>query len=189
MTPLPRGRAVAVSKRLSYVLRHHPGSIGLTLDDAGWVSTAALLSALAADNFQVSRDELRDVVVTSDKQRFAIDDEQDRIRANQGHSVQVDLGLAPKQPPATLFHGTIERFLPSIMRDGLLPQSRLFVHLSGDLETAAKVGARHGKPLILGMPAAAMAADGSTFFQAANGVWLIDRVPPERLRIFDGDED
>ncbi|MDD9207978.1 RNA 2'-phosphotransferase [Georgenia sp. 10Sc9-8] len=175
-----RGDRTAVSKRLAYVLRHDPGSVGLRLDPGGWVHIPELLSALARAGLTLTPDELRHVVETSDKQRFAVAG--DRIRANHGHSVPVDLGLSPQAPPELLFHGTVSRSLPAIRRHGLRPGSRQMVHLSADEDTARAVGARRGSPVVLEVRAGALAADGAEFFRSASGVWLVDHVPPDYLR-------
>jgi putative RNA 2'-phosphotransferase len=176
---------VRLSKRLSYVLRHAPGSIGLTLDDAGWVDVEQLLIALAQHGRPVTRAELDDVVARNDKQRFAFDTTGTRIRASQGHSVPIELGYVPERPPAELFHGTVERNLAAILADGLRPGNRHAVHLSPDVETATRVGARRGRPVVLRVDAAAMAAEGAAFTRSANGVWLVDVVPARHLRVFD----
>ena len=166
------------SKRLSYVLRHAPDSVGLTLDAAGWVDVDALLAALGW-----TRAELERVVATNDKRRFALDDTGTRIRASQGHSVAVDLGYAAEIPPPVLFHGTAERNLPAIEAEGLRPGRRHAVHLSPDEATARRVGARHGRPVVLRVDAEGMARDGAVFTRSANGVWLVDAVPPARLTV------
>jgi putative RNA 2'-phosphotransferase len=171
---------VRLSKRLSYVLRHAPGSAGLTLDDAGWVDVDDLMAAL-----RLTRAELDDVVARNDKQRFAFDASGTRIRASQGHSVPIDLGYTPASPPAELFHGTVERYLAAILVEGLRPGNRHAVHLSPDVETARKVGARRGRPVVLRVDAAALAAEGAAFTRSANGVWLIDAVPPRYLSVLD----
>lgn len=165
---------IRLSKRMSKALRHQPGRVGLTLDPAGWVPVADLLNALG-----VTEAELREVVAQNDKKRFTI--EGDRIRANQGHSVEVALGLPVAVPPDQLFHGTVAQFLDDIMRDGLRPMSRHDVHLSPDVETARRVGARRGRPLILTVDARAMHADGHEFQLSANGVWLTQHVPARYL--------
>ncbi|WP_164702016.1 RNA 2'-phosphotransferase [Modestobacter sp. KNN46-3] len=167
---------VRLSRRLSHVLRHAPDSAGLTLDDAGWVGVDDLLAAL-----QLTRSQLDDVVGRNDKRRFAFDDSGTRIRASQGHSVPVALGYGPAVPPDDLFHGTVERFLAAILAEGLRPGSRHAVHLSPNAETARRVGARRGRPVVLRVDAAAMVQDGATFTRSANGVWLVDAVPPHRL--------
>ncbi|XVQ13402.1 RNA 2'-phosphotransferase [Spirillospora sp. CA-255316] len=172
-------RVVKVSKYLSKHLRHQPERIGLTLDPAGWADVGELLRAAAAHRFPITRDELDHVVAANDKQRFAFDDTGERIRASQGHSIPVDLGLPVTEPPPVLFHGTVASALPEIRRDGLRPMRRHAVHLSPDRETATRVGARRGKPVILTVDAAGMAAAGHEFRVSANGVWLVDVVPPE----------
>jgi putative RNA 2'-phosphotransferase len=171
--------SVRTSKFLSLVLRHDPGRIGVALDDAGWTEVARLLAACAAHGVSITRDELAAIVASSDKQRFALSSDGERIRANQGHSVEVDLQLPPAQPPAMLFHGTVERALASIRNGGLVRGKRHHVHLSPDVETATKVGARRGKPVILTIRAGDMAAAGHVFYRSANGVWLVEHVPPE----------
>lgn len=170
-----------VSKFLSLVLRHEPQKIGIALDGAGWVSVADLLAAMAAHNFPVTEAELRHVVETSDKKRFALSEDGLRIRASQGHSVPVELGYQPATPPTILYHGTVERFLPSIRATGLVKGARHHVHLSADVATAQKVGDRRGRAIVLAIDAAAMAADGLLFCVSANGVWLTDHVPPNYI--------
>jgi len=148
------------SKFLSLVLRHDPARIGITLDAAGWTDVAALLTACAAHGVAISRDELAALVASSDKQRFALSPDGSRIRANQGHSVPVELGLAAAAPPARLFHGTVAAALPGIRAAGIEKRSRHHVHLSADRATAGKVGGRRGKPVILVVRADDMAAAG-----------------------------
>ena len=171
-----------ISKFLSLVLRHQPEAAGVVLDDAGWVEVDKLLQGCARAGRPISRAQLEEVVATSPKQRFALSTDGQRIRANQGHSVEVELGYAPATPPATLFHGTHEGVVGAIMGQGLLPMGRHHVHLSGDEHTASVVGARHGKSVVFVVDAAAMHAQGHTFFQSDNGVWLTDRVPVAYLR-------
>jgi putative RNA 2'-phosphotransferase len=167
-------RMIRLSKRMSKALRHKPERVGLALDPHGWVAVTDLLNALG-----VAEEELREVVARNDKQRFTI--EGDRIRANQGHSVEVDLGLPVATPPNTLFHGTVAQFLDDILRDGLRPMSRHDVHLSPDVETARRVGARRGRPVILTVDAKAMSDAGHEFRLSANGVWLTQHVPAPYL--------
>jgi putative RNA 2'-phosphotransferase len=174
---------VRVSKRLSYVLRHHPGSVGLALDGGGWAEVEALLAGLAAHGLPLTRAELDHVVAVDDKQRFAFDDTRGRIRASQGHSRPVDLGYDVQLPPEELFHGTVDRFLPAILSGGLQPGRRHAVHLSADVATARTVGGRRGRPVVLRVDAAAMAAAGHAFTRSANGVWLTDAVPVQFLRV------
>ena len=176
---------VRTSKRLSYVLRHRPVSIGITLDDAGWVDVDVLLAALAAHGPEVTRAELDHVVATNDKRRFAFDRTGTRIRASQGHSVAVELGYAPETPPPVLFHGTVEAALAGILAEGLRPGRRHAVHLSADVATARTVGARRGRPVVLRVDAAALADAGTVFTRSANGVWLVPAVPPGFLVLHD----
>lgn len=173
-------RTVKVSKYLSKHLRHQPEQIGLTLDEGGWVEIETLMAAVAAHGFRFTRAELDHVVATNDKRRFAI--EGTRIRASQGHSVEVDLGLAPATPPSYLYHGTVARNLDAIRAEGLRPMNRHDVHLSADRETATRVGARRGRPIVLAVDAAAMHRDGHIFRLSANHVWLTTAVPPRYLR-------
>lgn len=173
-------RTVKVSKYLAKHLRHQPERIGIRLDPHGWVTIDELLRAAARHGFPITRAELDHVVAANDKQRYAI--EGDRIRASQGHTVAVDLGLPPSPPPAYLYHGTVGRALDAIRAEGLRPMNRLHVHLSADRETAARVGARRGRPVILSVDAGAMHRAYHLFYVSANGVWLTDSVPPEFLR-------
>ncbi len=174
-------RLVKTSKYLSRHLRHEPARLGLALEPGGWVRVDDLLAACAARSFALTRAELEEVVARNDKQRFAFDATGARIRASQGHSVPVDLGLAPATPPAVLFHGTARGRLDAILREGLRPMRRHDVHLSADTATARRVGARHGPPVVLQVDAAAMAADGHAFRVTDNGVWLVAHVPPAHL--------
>jgi len=168
----------ATSKALSYVLRHRPSSIGVELDGAGWVRIADLLAAFARIGRPIPRDLLDRVVEGTDKRRFEVDG--DRIRAAQGHSVPVELGLAPVTPPDRLYHGTSARFLESIRAEGLRRGRRHDVHLSPDAETAHRVGARRAGPTVmLRIDAAGMHRAGHVFYRAANGVWLTAAVPPQ----------
>lgn len=169
-----------VSKYLSKHLRHQPERIGLTLDEGGWVEIDALLGAAAAHGFRITRDELDHVVATNDKKRFAI--EGTRIRASQGHSIDIDLDLPSATPPPYLYHGTVARALDAIRAEGLRPMNRHDVHLSPDRETATRVGARRGRPVVLSVDAGAMHRDGHIFHISANGVWLTQAVPPQYLR-------
>jgi putative RNA 2'-phosphotransferase len=175
-------RLVRISKFLAKHLRHAPGAIGLTLDAEGWAGVDELLAASARHGFAIAYDDLIAVVETNDKRRYAFDAAGERIRAVQGHSVAVDLGLEPREPPETLYHGTVERFLASISERGLVPGTRRHVHLSADVETARKVGARRGRPVVLEVAAGRMHRDGLAFFRSENGVWLADAVPPVYLR-------
>jgi putative RNA 2'-phosphotransferase len=167
---------VSTSKFLSLVLRHQPGIIGLTLDDTGWAEIDTLIR-LSQPHRPLTRALIERTVEGNSKQRFAISDDGLRIRANQGHSIQVDLGFVPVTPPALLYHGTATRFLETIRHEGLVKRSRLHVHLSTDARTATSVGARHGKAAVLIVRAGEMAAAGHAFFRSGNGVWLTDNVP------------
>ncbi|MEU2064640.1 RNA 2'-phosphotransferase [Streptomyces sp. NPDC013455] len=173
-------RTVKVSKYLSRHLRHQPGRIGLTPDPGGWVEIDALLAAATAHGFRFTREELDHVVATNDKQRFVIED--GRIRASQGHSIEVDLGLPPATPPPHLYHGTVPARLAAIRAEGLRPMNRHAVHLSADRETATRVGARRGRPVVLTVDSGTMHRDGHVFHLSANGVWLTAAVPPQYLR-------
>lgn len=172
-----------ISKTLSYHLRHRPDELGLTLAPGGWVGVDELLAALARNGKTITRTQLDEVVARNTKQRFAFDETGTRIRANQGHSVAVDLELAVTMPPAVLYHGTSEPILATIMREGLKKMGRHHVHLSADVATARNVGARHGPPLVLVVDAAAMHAAGHVFYRSANGVWLVEHVPPAFLTL------
>lgn len=174
-------KLVRTSKFLSLVLRHQPELIGITLDAAGWVSVSDLLRACGEHGRAITLEELREVVATNDKQRFAFSDDGERIRASQGHSVTVELGYTPAAPPEFLFHGTVEKFLPSIRKGGLKKGARHHVHLSPDEETARRVGQRRGRPFILKVSSGRMHRDGHSFFLSTNGVWLTEHVPPAYL--------
>lgn len=170
------------SKLLSLVLRHRPEMIGIVLDEAGWTSVPELIQALARFGEPISLPELEALVAASDKQRFAFSADRSMIRANQGHSVPVDLGLEPVVPPDTLFHGTARQFVDAILRDGLSKRKRHHVHLHADRAVASVVGKRRGEAVILSIDAAAMHDRGHRFFVTENNVWLTDSVPPEFIR-------
>jgi putative RNA 2'-phosphotransferase len=176
-------RLVRVSKFLSKHLRHQPERIGLVLAPGGWVSVDDLLRACDQHRFPVTRDELSEVVERNDKKRFSFDETGTRIRANQGHSVEVDLQLEPLQPPDVLYHGTGQPSVPAIQKNGLLKMSRHHVHLSAEIKTARTVGTRHGSPVVFVVDAAKMHHDGHVFYRSDNGVWLVDSVPAEYLTI------
>ncbi|MBC3908431.1 RNA 2'-phosphotransferase [Undibacterium umbellatum] len=171
----------SLSKFLSYVLRHQPDSIDIKLDEQGWTEIAALINQAARHGKRFKLEDLHEAVRTSDKQRFAVSEDGLRIRANQGHSVKVDLALPVTVPPDVLYHGTASRFIASIMKEGLRPGSRHHVHLSTTITTARTVGARHGAPVILKVMAEQMQEDGFQFLVSPNGVWLCDSVPSKYL--------
>ena len=174
-------RLVRVSKYLALRLRHRPHEIGLVLDERGWADVDALLAGAAGDGLRITREELDLVVETNSKGRYEIDPSGRRIRARQGHSVAVELGLGTSNPPEILFHGTVERVVPRIRREGLLAMGRRHVHLSADRETAEAVGRRRGDPVVLSVRSGAMRSDGHDFWLTGNGVWLTDHVPPRYL--------
>jgi len=175
-------RIVIISKYLSKHLRHQPDAIGIQLAAGGWVNVDKLLAACANNQFPITRQELDEVVATSDKKRFSFDATGTLIRANQGHSVEIDLQLEPVVPPNVLYHGTREKAVESIMQTGLVKMRRHHVHLSQDIATAKTVGARHGKPVVFVVDAGIMHQDGYKFYCSDNGVWLVDAVPPEYLQ-------
>jgi putative RNA 2'-phosphotransferase len=174
---------VRLSKFLSLVLRHDPGAIGIELDANGWTSVDELITKAAAKDQRFDMEELRAIVSESDKQRFAMSADGTRIRANQGHSIEVQLGYEPNEPPTELFHGTAAHNLELILAQGLIKGARHHVHLSADKETALKVGQRHGKPAILRVDSGSMHRSGIVFYRSENGVWLTDHVPPVFLQM------
>lgn len=180
---MDKSRSVKISKYLSKHLRHQPESIGLKLEPGGWVDVENLLTSCANHQFSITRVELEKIVAESDKQRFSFDETKTRIRANQGHSIEVDLQLLPQIPPDVLYHGTAKQFISSILESGLQKMSRHHVHLSPDIETAKKVGSRRGSPVILRIDAIAMHVAGFIFYCSENGVWLVDSVPSEYLQL------
>ena len=173
---------VRISKTLSYWLRHRPDEARLTLSTDGWTQTDAVLAALAAQGLPGDFETLLAVVEGNDKQRFEFSSDLAHVRARQGHSINVNLALEPQTPPPLLFHGTVERFLSAIMAEGLSKMQRHHVHLSADIATAQRVGARRGKAVVLRIDASAMHGAGATFFVTTNGVWLTAHVPPGYLR-------
>ncbi|MBC9933265.1 RNA 2'-phosphotransferase [Chitinophaga qingshengii] len=166
-----------ISKFLSLILRHSPETIGLQLDSQGWASIQELMSKAAGKGQRFTVDELLIVVAENDKQRFALSEDNTRIRANQGHSVKIALDLEAVAPPEYLYHGTVGKFMPAIRKEGLLKMSRHHVHLSEKRDTAVAVGSRRGLPVILTVHSGRMFRDGMPFFCSANNVWLTDHVP------------
>lgn len=179
---MDNSRLVKISKYLSKHLRHQPERIGITLSPGGWVAVNELLTACKKHQFPISRDELDLVVEYNDKQRFSFDSTGTLIRANQGHSVEVDLQLEAVVPPDVLYHGTGHKAVESILQTGLCKMSRHHVHLSTDIVTATTVGARHGKPVVFAVNTKAMYQAGYEFYCSDNNVWLVDNVPREYLQ-------
>ena len=166
------------SKFISLILRHKPETIGISLDEHGWADVQELIAGInASGSDHLDMDLLEEIVRTDEKQRYSFNDDHTRIRANQGHSIPVDVELEEKNPPDVLYHGTGEKYVSSIDEQGLVSKSRLYVHLSADIPTAKKVGSRHGKPVIYTVDCAKMAADGFKFYLSANNVWLTKAVP------------
>ena len=168
------------SKFIALLLRHKPEAAGLTLDEHGWADTDELIQAVNT-RYPLNREALEEIVRTDEKQRYAFNEDHSKIRANQGHSIPVDVEPEKKDPPEFLYHGTADRFEESILREGLKAQSRLYVHLSSDEETALSVGKRHGRPVIFRVRSGDMAKDGHSFWLSANHVWLCESVPPKYL--------
>ncbi len=169
------------SKYLSLILRHKPETIGITLDEHGWANVDELIAGIAKTH-DCDMDILEEIVRTDEKQRYSFNEDKTLIRANQGHSIAVDVELEEAVPPEELWHGTGEKYVESIDRQGLIPKSRLYVHLSKDRDTAVKVGSRHGKPVIYLVKAGDMSRDGYPFYLSKNGVWLTKKVPVEYLK-------
>lgn len=174
------------SRFLALVLRHKPEEAGITLDEHGWANVDELVKGIAARH-PFNMEMLEEIVATDSKSRYSFNEDHTLIRANQGHSVDVDVELVPKDPPEVLYHGTAQRFLDSILEQGLLPKGRLYVHLSSDAETAFKVGRRHGSPVVLKVDAGAMREGGFEFFLSKNGIWLTKHVPAEYLEMIQAD--
>ena len=170
-----------LSRFLSLVLRHRPERIGVQLDRNGWADVQDLITAARAAGVPLTDGRLREVVARNDKQRFSFSRDGRHVRANQGHSITVDLELVPCAPPEELFHGTAKQSLSAIRHQGLTARGRLHVHLSGDAGTAMTVGRRHGDPVVLTVAAGDMSRQGHEFFRSANGVWLTHHVPPDYL--------
>ena len=168
------------SKYLSLILRHRPEAVGITLDEHGWARVDELIAGIKKTQ-KFNMDILEEIVRTDNKQRYSFNEDHTLIRANQGHSIPVDVELPVTEPPEVLWHGTGQKYVESIDQKGLLPKGRLYVHLSGDLKTAVNVGSRHGKPVVYQVDSARMAADGYLFYRSVNGVWLTKKVPVEYL--------
>ena len=171
---------VKISKYMSMILRHRPEVIGITLDEHGWADVDELIAGIARNN-KFNREILDEIVRTDSKQRYSFNEDGTKIRANQGHSIHVDLGLQPVEPPEILWHGTAEKYVDSIDKTGLKPGNRMQVHLSPDKDTAEKVGSRHGKPVVYRVKSGEMYRKGFRFYRSVNGVWLTIMVPAEYL--------
>lgn len=173
----------STSKFIALILRHKPETVGIALDEHGWAKVDELIVGInATGNHNLTKELLEEIVRTDEKRRYAFNEDHTLIRANQGHSVSVDVELKEMGPPPVLYHGTGEKYANSIDRQGLIPKTRLYVHLSADTETAHKVGSRHGKPVIYRVDCQRMAADGFVFYRSVNGVWLTRKVPPKYLQ-------
>jgi len=170
-----------ISKFMSLILRHEPEIIGIVLDKNGWADTNELIEGMNRVGHHVTLDNVKEIVKTNDKQRFKFNEDYTKIRANQGHSVSVDVELTETKPPDLLYHGTATRFVQSIKNEGLIAKSRLYVHLSGDTATAVKVGERHGSPVVLTVASGSMYADGFKFYLSDNNVWLTTAVPAKYI--------
>lgn len=171
---------IEMSKFVAFILRHKPEAIGITLDEHGWANVSELISGICKTRY-ITMDMLEEIVYTDTKKRYSFNEDKTLIRANQGHSVAVDVELKETAPPPVLYHGSGEKYLSSIEEQGLIPKSRLYVHLSRDYETALAVGSRHGSPVVFLVDSAKMSADGFKFFLSENGVWLTKSVPVNYL--------
>jgi putative RNA 2'-phosphotransferase len=175
---------IDTSKYISYILRHRPDAIGITLDEHGWADVTELIEGVNKTH-PIDMETLEKIVREDPKQRYSFNEDKTLIRANQGHSVPVDVELEQVAPPEFLYHGTGEKYAGSIERIGLIPKSRLYVHLSADIETALNVGQRHGNPIVYRVSSGEMNKDGHVFYRSVNGVWLIKTVPAQYLRKLD----
>ena len=171
----------SISVFISLVLRHKPDAAGITLDQHGWADIRALIKGVSAAGYPLDMQTLEEIVATDEKGRYSFNENKTKIRANQGHSVSVDVELEEAEPPELRWHGTGMQSKDAIFKEGLFPQSRLYVHLSADEETAVKVGSRHGKPFIFRVKAGEMHRAGFVFYRSVNGVWLTKQVPAEYL--------
>jgi putative RNA 2'-phosphotransferase len=166
----------STGKFLSLILRHKPETVGISLDEHGWANVEELIAGVRKSRPAFDLAMLEEIVATNNKQRYSFNEDHSLIRANQGHSIPVDVELEQAVPPAVLYHGTGEKFVESILRTGLVPKSRLYVHLSKDVETARAVGKRHGKSVVFQVDALKMTEDGLPFFLSKNGIWLTAQV-------------
>ncbi len=177
------GNLDKLSVFISLVLRHRPDAAKISLDEHGWANVDELIRGINDTGRKINMELLEEIVRTDNKQRYSFNEDKTLIRANQGHSIPVDVELEEKQPPQYLYHGTAERFLDAVMAEGLKPMSRLYVHLSKDAETAVKVGKRHGKPVVLKIKAEEMEKDGIRFYLSQNGVWLTKYVAVKYIEL------
>ena len=168
---------IKTGKFMSLILRHSPETIGISLDENGWADVDELLKGMKKKGHNINMFMLEEIVATNNKKRYSLSDDKTKIRANQGHSINVDVQIKQHTPPPVLYHGTAERFLDEIKKDGISKRNRQHVHLSEDVETAVSVGKRHGRPVVLRVDAAAMEQDGFKFWLSENGVWLCEQVP------------
>lgn len=178
---------IKLGRFLSLVLRHNPDAAGISLDGHGWADVEALLNGVRGTGRQIDRETLERIVRENNKQRYSFNEDHTKIRANQGHSLQVDVELRETKPPRDLYHGTAARFLSAIQAEGIKKMTRQHVHLSGDYQTAVAVGRRHGAPVVLRIDAGAMAQNGVRFYRSENGVWLCEYVPPEYFCVAEAD--
>ena len=169
-----------VSKFISLILRHKPETIGISLDEHGWANVDELIAGISKTS-PINMEVLEEIVATDNKKRYSFNEDHTLIRANQGHSIPVDVELKKVAPPEILYHGSAEKFEKSIDEQWLIPKSRLYVHLSKDYETAVNVGRRHGKPVIYKVKSGLMDQDGIELFLSENGVWLTKAVPVKYL--------
>ena len=174
-----------ISRYMTFLLRHHPEQAGLTLDQHGWAHVDELIKGIQKRYPQFQREILEEIVRTDSKQRYAFNEDHTLIRANQGHSIPVDVEFKQALPPDILYHGTAIKYLSSIQQQGLISKSRLYVHLSTDIETAIKVGKRHGKPVVYQINAKQMYQDGILFYLSANHIWLVKKVPLQYMKLLD----
>jgi putative RNA 2'-phosphotransferase len=179
---MEKNELVQKSKFLSLILRHKPDTIGIALDAQGWADVDELIEGVNRAGTPLDRETLREIVATNNKKRFALSEDEKKIRANQGHTHPVELGYEPSPPPALLYHGTASRFLDSIRLAGLHKGKRFYVHLSADVETAVTVGKRYGQPVVLTIEAGRMHHDGFPFYCPTEGLWLTDEVPVPYIR-------
>ncbi len=179
-------RETRISKYIALLLRHQPEKAGLVMDEHGWVRTDDLIRGVS-ESYDFDRELLEKIVREDEKQRYAFNEDHSLIRASQGHSIPVDVQLQVCEPPEYLFHGTGEKYLQSIQSQGLLPKSRLYVHLSADPDTAYKTGQRHGRSVVLTVRAREMRDAGHIFYRSANGVWLCEKVPAAYLIFPEGE--